>query len=61
MTMVPPTHSPTISRHDHMEENDSYDPRVDAVQKVMKDSRRESARMEYLKGGEGRKGVRRRS
>jgi hypothetical protein len=30
-----------------MEENDSYDPRVDAVQKVMKDSRRESARMEY--------------
>jgi hypothetical protein len=44
-----------------MEENDSYDPRVDTVQKVMKDSRRESARMEYLKGGEGRKGVRRRS
>mmetsp|Transcript_19014 Transcript_19014/g.45040 ORF Transcript_19014/g.45040 Transcript_19014/m.45040 type:complete len:89 (-) Transcript_19014:13-279(-) len=47
MTMVPPMQRPTTIMVDHVAEKDSAVDRVDTVQNVMMEMRRERARMEY--------------
>jgi len=54
--MVPPMQRPTTIMVDHVAEKDSAVDRVDTVQNVMMEMRRERARMEYLSAVEnGRK------